>query len=203
MMMPALDLQDGYYDLPLGKVANIATFLEMLEKPQRELKCLPRGVRLHRFVADDLALYRSLFRAVGGDLMWFSRLYYSDAKLTGLFSSPDVESFALMERETPVGLLELDFREVGQCEMTFYGLVASAQGRGLGRALMDEALRRAWARPIKRLWVHTCTDDGPLALPLYMRAGFKAFARKLEIQADPRLTGEMARTASPHIPIIE
>ncbi len=34
---------------------------------------------------------------------------------------------------------------------------------------MNRALEIAWARPIRRFWVHTCTLDHPGALPLYVR----------------------------------
>ncbi len=39
--MPNLELPNGYYQLPPGKLANVATRLEMRELPKRELSNLP------------------------------------------------------------------------------------------------------------------------------------------------------------------
>ena len=86
--------------------------------------------------------------------------------------------------------------------MSFFGLVPEAIGQGWGRLLMAEALRRAWERPIDRLWVHTCTLDHPRALGFYMRSGFRPYKRAVEIAEDPRLKGYVPLTTAPHIPPI-
>jgi GNAT superfamily N-acetyltransferase len=87
------------------------------------------------------------------------------------------------------GLLELDFREAGTCELAFFGVTQAIQGSGAGRFLMNRAIEYAWRRPISRLWVHTCTLDHPDALAFYLRSGFRAYARRVELADDPRLTG--------------
>ena len=86
---------------------------------------------------------------------------------------------------------------------SFGKLVARGRaGKGLGRALMDESIRRAWVKPISRYWVHTCTFDAPQALPFYIRSGFTPYARMVEIHDDPRLIGKLARDASPQVPLL-
>ena len=201
--MTVLDLPDAYYDLPTGKLANMVTYLEMHAPPGRSLRRIEPPYRLASLERSDLEGYRALYRQVGDEWMWFSRAVMEDDKLRAILDHPDVEPLALCEDEKRLGLLELDFREEGQCELAFFGLQASAIGRGLGRALMDEGTRRAWARPTRRFWVHTCTFDSPDALAFYIRSGFTPYARKIEIHDDPRLTGKLPRTAAPHIPIIE
>ena len=89
------------------------------------------------------------------------------------------------------------------CELSYFGLTAKVTGTGAGRWLMNRAIELAWSRPIERFWVHTCTYDHPGALSFYMRSGFRPFRREIEICDDPRLSGVLPRTASPHIPIIE
>jgi GNAT superfamily N-acetyltransferase len=115
----------------------------------------------------------------------------------------DVEVYALEVDGCDEGLLELDFRDPGQCELAFFGLGSALLGRGAGRWLMNRAIERAWARPITRLWVHTCTNDHPAALAFYLRSGFGAYARRVEVADDPRLSGLVPRSAAPHVPIIE
>jgi GNAT superfamily N-acetyltransferase len=200
--MPRLDLANGYYDLPPGKMANVVTCLEMLAPPARKLADWPSHLILQRFEADDLEAFRDVFRKVGSDIMWFSRLIMTDEKLNSILTDPAVESYKLIQGNEVIGLLELDFREPDQAELSFFGLAPEAIGKGAGRALMDEALRRAWARPIKRFWVHTCTFDHPAALAFYIRSGFTPYQRMIEIHDDPRLTGKLPLDASPDIPII-
>lgn len=200
--MPVLDLPNGYYDLPPGKLANVVTCLEMKAKPHRALQPFPSELRLKRFAAGDLEGHRALFRAVGSDLMWFSRLIMKDQDLAAILANPAIESYALMQGSDTLGMLELNFADMPNCELAFYGLVPEAIGQGFGRVLMDEAIRRAWAKPIERFWVHTCTFDSPLALPFYIRSGFTPYLRMVEVHDDPRLLGKLAMDASPQVPIL-
>jgi GNAT superfamily N-acetyltransferase len=201
-MMQLLTLPNGYYELPHGKLANVVTCLEMRGAPQRSLKKIPPGLNLRRFTPDEIESFRRLFRKIGEDWMWFSRLIMADEKLAAILGDPDVLSFALHDESEALGLLELDFRQRGECELSFFGLARAAIGKGLGRALMDEGLALAWARPISRLWVHTCTFDSPDALPFYIRSGFTPYARMIEIHDDARLAGKLPLTASPQVPLI-
>jgi hypothetical protein len=68
--------------------------------------------------------------------------------------------------------------------------------------LMNEALVRAWARPISRFWVHTCSFDHPGALAFYQRSGFRPYQVMVEVHQDPRLTGHLPPEASPQVPLI-
>jgi hypothetical protein len=68
---------------------------------------------------------------------------------------------------------------------------------------MAMALQLGWAEAgVQRMWVHTCTLDGPTALAFYQKAGFTAYQRQLETFQDPRISGLIPRDAAPHIPII-
>jgi GNAT superfamily N-acetyltransferase len=148
--------------------------------------------------------YRALFRAVGSDgWLWCSRLLLGTEALTAILHDPAVEVMVLRDGAREVGLLELDFREKDACELAFLGLVPDVLGRGAGRYLMNIALTRAWAQPISRLHVHTCTFDHPDAVAFYQRSGFRPTRRQVEVFDDPRLTGVLPRWAAPHIPIIE
>lgn len=200
--MPVLDLPNGYYELPPGKLANVVTCLEMRAAPQRNLAPFPPDLTLTRFTAKGLEKFRELFRAVGSDLMWFSRLIMADEKLASVIGNPAIETYALMRSGEALGLLELNFTDMPNCELAFYGLVPSAIGKGLGRALMDESIRRAWDKPIARYWVHTCTFDAPQALPFYIRSGFTPYMRMVEVHDDPRLLGKLAMDASPQVPVL-
>ncbi|MBB3560293.1 GNAT superfamily N-acetyltransferase [Rhizobium sp. BK512] len=197
------ELPMGYSAVPRGKLANAVTCLEMTEKPlPREARNIA-GLSLERMPAPDLRTYRQLFRAIGEDWLWVSRLVMTDEALKAIIGDPLVEIYVLLSDGRQVGMLELDFRQPGQCELVFFGLGKSAIGTGAGRYLMNHALSIAWAHPIERLWVHTCHFDHPNALPFYQRSGFKPYAFMIEVADDPRLTGVLPRSAAPHVPILE
>jgi GNAT superfamily N-acetyltransferase len=195
-------LPDGYSDVPAGKNAAVVTHLEMTERPA--FGCEPQGAwTLRRVEAPELDWFRDLYRRVGEQWLWFSRLQMADAELAAIIRSPLVEEYALVHDGCDEGLLELDFRDAGQCELAFFGVTAKLIGSGAGRWLMNRALELAWSRPVRRVWVHTCTFDHPSALAFYQRSGFRPFRRQIEIADDPRLVGTAPRSAARHVPIIE
>lgn len=194
---------DGYTDLPGGHAAAIATFMEMLAPPPPPKVTAPRpDLSLRRVAAPDLAEYRALFRGVGADWLWNSRLRLDDRTLGAILADPAVELHVPERDGGPVGILELDFRDMPSVEVAFFGVVPEAMGRGVGRWLMDRALETAWRDGVERVWLHTCTFDHPAALDFYRRSGFVPYARKLEMFPDPRLDGVLPRTAAPHVPLI-
>ncbi len=194
-------IADGLHDIPAGKVAMIVTHLEMQAAPPLHPAALPEGVSFESLPADP-ARYRDLFRRVGlQEWLWFERMKFSDDDLSVVLSHPDVAAFSLRKDGRDEALLELDFRHAGTCELAYFGLTRVLMGTGCGRFLMNEAITRAWARPILRLHVHTCTMDSPGALAFYRRSGFTPVRQQVEICDDPRLTGLLPQDAGPHIPI--
>ncbi|MGZ3497011.1 MAG: GNAT family N-acetyltransferase [Vulcanimicrobiaceae bacterium] len=193
---------DGYTDLPAGKLASVVTSLEMLEPPAS--RPAPPHVlwSLRRVERPGTGWYRELFRRVGEPYLWFSRLDIGDEALRAILHDPRVEVYALQLDGSDEGLLELDFRQDGECEIAFFGLTQRTIGTGAGRWLMNRAIEIAWAHPIRRFWLHTCTSDHPSAVPFYMRSGFRPFKRQIEIVDDPRLNGIIPRDAAPQIPLI-
>lgn len=194
-------LPDGLFDVEPGKLACVVTSLQMLQRPE--------GTPFHR---GDVGLwrvrdprpdwYRSLFHRVGADWLWWSRLQMSDEALARVIGDPNVEVYAVSRDGTDHGLLELDFRVPDSCELAFFGLAEPLLGQGIGRWLMAQAIERAWVRPIRRFWVHTCTLDHPAALPFYLRSGFVPFRRQVEVADDPRRVGIFPPSAAPDIPLL-
>jgi GNAT superfamily N-acetyltransferase len=191
---------NSYNDLPPGTIAAVVTYLEMRQRPPERAAPLQDWSLVP--LAGDLRRYRDLFRRVGEPWLWFSRLIMSDEALSAIIDASEVDAFALHAGAQDIGILELDFRRSGQCELCFFGVVPDAVGQGWGRILMNEAIRLAWAEPIERLWVHTCSLDHPDALGFYMRSGFRPYKRAVEIAEDPRLKGYLPLTAAPHMPPI-
>jgi GNAT superfamily N-acetyltransferase len=127
----------------------------------------------------------------------------ADAELTAIIADPNVELYAILDEQGhDAGMLELDFREPGQCELAFIGLVPKLAGKGHGRWLLGEAVRRAWRSGVTRVHVHTCSLDHPAALSAYRRAGFMAYKRAVERFPDPRLLGILPADCAPQVPLV-
>jgi ribosomal protein S18 acetylase RimI-like enzyme len=187
-------------DVPDGHLAAVVTYLEMAAPPAGA-SVPPSPLALHA-VSLSPAAYRALFRAVGARWLWFSRLLMGDEALAGVLDDPGVELFEVRDGAAVVGMLELDRRVAGQCELAFVGLIPDLAGRGHGRWLLAEAVARAWTGGTARVHVHTCTLDHPAALAAYRRAGFTTIARKVETFVDPRLAGILPRDCAPQIPLL-
>lgn len=192
----------GYTDLPAGKIASIVTYLEMHERP------VPRPVErpdlsLQRVADPEPHAYRALFRRIGADWLWFGRLEISDEALTEILRKPGNEIYRVIREGEPVGLLELDFADPADVELSYFGLVPEMLGGGAGRWLMNQALDLVWSRPqTRRFWVHTCTADSQKAVGFYRSSGFSAYKRAIEIADDPRLSGLLPEDVAPHVPLI-
>lgn len=194
-------LTDGYHDVPLGKLAMVVTHLEMREAAPLRDVLAPEGVAL-RALTPTLDWYRDIFRRVGQDWLWFGRLTKTDAELQALLSDADTQFFTLTKDGSDEALLELKFTADGTCELAYFGLTPALIGSGAGRYLMNHAIRAAWARPISRFHLHTCTLDSPQALSFYIRSGFTPFKRQVEVADDPRLIDLLDKDAGAHVPTI-
>ena len=197
-----MNLFDGYHHVPDGKVAAVVTSLEMLAPAAARPERAEEPAELSRVARPEPGWYRDLFLRIGAPWLWHSRLALTRDQLAAILQHPDNEVYALALGGRQEGLLELDFRVEGECELAFFGVTDQLQGLGAGRWLMNRAIERAWARPIRRFWVHTCTLDHPAALTFYLRSGFQAYARQVEVFDDPRLGGLLPITAAAHIPLI-
>ncbi len=192
----------GLIPVKPGDVATIVTSLEMLDRP-RPAPLPASPLRLMRWEAPTVDRYRALFRRVGGPWLWFSRLVMADDALTAIIHDDAVRIWAVVDRAgIEVGMLELDFREAGACELSYVGLIPELAGQGHGRWLMAHALAMAWAKDVGRVWVHTCTLDHPGALAFYRRSGFVPYRRTIETFADPRVAGVLPDDCGAHYPLL-
>ncbi|WP_290557894.1 GNAT family N-acetyltransferase [Aestuariivita sp.] len=196
-------LAPGLFDVPPGMVATVVTHLEMTQRPPlRDVAAdVPNVVLVPEIGVAD---YRDIYARVGAhNWLWFSRMQMSDTDLAAILDDSDMRVATMLVEGRPEALLELDFRQQGACELAFFGVSSRLLGKGAGRALMNEAIRLAWDRPIRRFHVHTCTLDHPGALSFYRRSGFTPIRQQIEIAPDPRLAGVLPTEAGPHIPIFD
>jgi len=151
------------------------TFLEMDERPEGGVPPMPYGPSLALLAAHeppvDYFLY--LYRAVGAAYEWTDWLNRSRDEQQAFLSDEHVELFTLMVNGWPGGFFVLDTRQRGVCDLSLFGLVPEAVGRGLSPWLLGSAIRIGWDRPdVRKLTVNTNTLDHPRALALYQKMGF-------------------------------
>jgi GNAT superfamily N-acetyltransferase len=191
----------SYEPLGDGELAAVVTYLEMRVPPADAVPASTLSLR--RLAEVPLDDYRRLFRRIGARWLWFSRLLRNDADLAAIVHHPQVELFSVVdETGAEVGILELDFREPGECELAFVGLLPELSGQGHGRWLLAEAIRLAWRAGVTRVHVHTCSLDHPAALAAYVRAGFRPYKRAIERFPDPRVSEILPADCAPQVPLL-
>ncbi|MCX7044794.1 MAG: GNAT family N-acetyltransferase [Candidatus Sumerlaeota bacterium] len=139
-------------------------------------------------------LSRFFYTAVGGDWLWVDRLGWDYAEWLAWVTRPGYELWIAYADGTPAGYFELQGEESergenggdaergdaergdaegGDVELAFFGLLPQFIGRGWGGALLVRAIERAWLKPARRVWLHTCSFDHPKALANYIARGFR------------------------------
>ncbi len=151
------------------------TYLEMTEPPEGPDTAWGVTERVERVTACPPSFYRFLYAEVGRAYHWLDRASWSDDQIRAHVASPGVELLVLYVAGAPAGYCELAHHEDESIEIAYFGLLPEFQGRGLGRRFLEWAIRRAWGHGARRLWLHTCSLDGPGALPNYLARGFRPF----------------------------
>lgn len=156
------------------------TYMEMTAAPSSPLRSSPHGNLSIAREPLSREAYLALYSAIGAPLQWDARLRMPAAALDTALSRPSNHCYVLREDGEPVGLAE--FIDVGRpdVELLHFGLVAGAQGRGLGGYFLDRALRAVWAHSPARIWLHTDTNDSAAAIPVYAKAGFRSYLTREE-----------------------
>lgn len=160
-------------------IRTTVTFLQMHVKPALPHIVPPlHSYALLRAGKPPVHFYLYLYHMVGRDYGWVNRKRMSEAQLTAQIHHELVEIYVLYAGGVPAGYFELDFRNMPDVDLAFFGLLPDFVGIGLSRFLLSQAIDLAWRRETKRLLVQTCTLDHPRALPLYQRMGFTPYAQE-------------------------
>lgn len=128
---------------------------------------------------------RFLYTSVGGQWYWCDRLSWSRDRWLAYLDRPEVETWVAYLKHTPAGYIELEAQPGGAVEITCFGLLPQFIGQGLGGHLLTVGVQRAWQRASRRVWVHTCSLDGPLAYQNYQSRGFALYDTNVKPEALP------------------
>lgn len=157
-------------------VAVVRTYLVHEGPAPAATPCPLAGAVLEPASPCPAALYLWLYRETGRDYHWVDRLAWTEAAAAAYLGEADREIRILRLGPVPFGWFELGPGVgPGARELVYFGLLPWATGRtpGLGRWLLEAALRTAFDAGASALEVNTCTLDHPAALPNYRARGFR------------------------------
>ena len=156
----------------------VTTHLELTRAAGLRPPAGPPPARLRVTQVHDARLNRDLYARVGAGWSWTDRLGWSASAWAA--HAGRVETWLATVDGEPAGYYELDVAAAAAgTEISMFGLLAAYHGQGLGGHLLTHAIRRGFARA-PRVWVHTCTLDGPHALANYEARGMRAFRTEVE-----------------------
>jgi GNAT superfamily N-acetyltransferase len=169
----------------LGERVKITTYYLEMTAPSDLYPSQAEGpeLRVEQAKIACPELNRFLYTAVGGDWYWTDRLGWTYRQWLDYLERPELETWVGYVEGTPAGYFELERQAQDDVEIAYFGLLPRFIGKGLGGRLLTEALRRAWQMGAARVWVHTCTLDGPAALSNYRARGLRLYKTE-ESEAD-------------------
>ena len=139
---------------------------------------LDRRVRIDRAAPCTVPFFRFLYREVGQQYNWHDRFVWTDEQCPRASIRRMSRSRVLYTEGTPAGYFELQRHADASVEIVYFGLMPDFLGRGLGKQMLTAAVQRSWAMGAERVWLHTCTQDNPAALPNYVRGDSRRTRRR-------------------------
>ena len=162
------------------------SYLEMTSPDQlRPARSARGGLALVRVDPPLPELNRFFYTAVGGDWFWLDRLAWTYRAWLDYLNRPELETWVLSADGLPAGYFELEHQPGDDVEVVYFGLLPRFVGQGLGGHLLTAAVERAWQRGAKRVWLHTCNLDHPVALAHYRARGFRLYRQDRHVEALP------------------
>lgn len=160
----------------------LVTYMQMLTPPKGLKRICPDTAFEMERARLSVQNYLPLYRAIGGPVEWDSRLRMPETELAAFLAAPTTHIYLLQTNghAFPAGLCEFDAAQWPEVELTHFGLLPAAQGKGLGSYLLDAALRAIWQMRPSRVWLHTDTNDHPNARHVYEQAGFAVTQERWE-----------------------
>ena len=132
-------------------------------------------LRVARVPVPSVPLAQRLYKEVGEPYHWVDRWQWSPQQWQRLVGEYGYGLWILTYDGDLAGFAEMQNEADGSVEISLFGLVKKYHGRGFGKHLLTHAVEIAWGIGANRVWLHTCTLDGPAALPNYLARGFTAY----------------------------
>ena len=124
----------------------------------------------------DFQINKFFYKNIGKKHQWTDRLIWKDSQWIDYAHDKKVDTYILKQSDNMAGYFELIYhKNVNEIEIAYLGLLEEYLNKKLGSFLLDTALKKAFLKKPKRIWVHTCTLDHKNALKNYLARGMKVF----------------------------
>ncbi len=148
------------------------TYLELVEPEPIRAPSRPAPAGFATRIVHDPAINADMYRRVGAGYAWIDRLRWSDRQWRRW--ADRIETHVVEVDGELAGYFELELDSRGAAKVSIFGLLEAFHGRGIGGHALVAALERGRElRP--RVWLTTCTLDGPHALANYRARGMRPF----------------------------
>ena len=161
----AKTVDDSFVKIPVETF-----YLEMHTPPAAYIQ-LPEDVTFVRWQAPPYEEYMNIYAAVGDEWGWSGRKVISQNEVEAAIHHPDTIIYKMVSDDQVVGFFELR-KQHREIELVYMGVLPEAIGKGFGKLLLNQAIKKAWEENIDRFWLHTCTFDHAKAFSVYQKAGF-------------------------------
>ena len=154
-------------------------FLELRDIKKLKFNSFKENKFLIKKIKPDFQLNKFFYKQVGKKHRWIDRLSWTDEKWINFISNKNLETYVISEFEDLIGFFELLYNpNLNETEISYFGLLEEYIGKGIGGYALSEAIKKAFEKNIKRVWLHTCTLDHPNALKNYIARGMKVFRKE-------------------------
>ena len=154
-------------------------FLELKDLKNLKTNSINEKKYLVKKIKPDFQLNKFFYKQVGKKHRWIDRLSWSDGKWINYISNKNLETYIISESDELVGFFELLYNpELKETEISYFGLLEEFIGKGIGGYALSVAIKKAFEKNIKRVWLHTCTLDHPNALKNYIARGMTVFKKE-------------------------
>lgn len=152
------------------------TYVEMTDPSQLVPGTPVPGLALVA-VGRDLSLVPDLMARIGAPYQWRSARRSPREWQAWFAGHPDRTCRLLILADEPAGIVCYDLHPGADVEIRTFGLLPEFTGKGLGGHALTLAIREGWllVPDVRRVWLHTSSEDHANALPNYHRRGFRTF----------------------------
>ena len=154
-------------------------FLELRDIKKLKFNSSKENKFLIKKIKPDFQLNKFFYKQVGKKHRWIDRLSWTDEKWINFISNKNLETYVISESDDLIGFFELLYNpDLNETEISYFGLLEEYIGKGIGGYALSEAIKKAFEKNIKRVWLHTCTLDHPNALKNYIARGMRVFRKE-------------------------
>ena len=137
---------------------------------------IPDKIEVYLDKEKDININKFFYRQIGKDHFWRDRLLWSDKEWIKYVNNTSLETGVLKFKNELIGFYEQEFhKKKNEIELIQMGILKEHQGKNFGSFLLQHIIRKAFAKKVERVWVHTCSLDHKHALDNYLSKGFKTF----------------------------